>query len=146
MYSEVVKLMDAGFIVDIAMFNFSKAFNVVSHILLIKKLRDIGISPLLLNWIWSFLSDREMCVSVGGVCSGFKDVLSEVPQGSVLGPVLFLVYVNYLTQGLVSQFGAFADDYKIYLQYDMGSDAGVEGRLTLQRDWIEFFLWLTHGV
>ena len=47
MYSEVVKLMDAGFIVDIAMLDFSKAFDVVSHILLMEKLRDIGISPLL---------------------------------------------------------------------------------------------------
>ena len=87
-----------------------------------------------------------MRVSVGRVCSGSRDVLSWVPQGSVLGPVLFLVYVNYITQGLVSQLGAFADDYKIYLQYDMGSDAGVKGRLTLQRDLDRIFLWLTHGI
>ena len=58
-----------------------------------------------------------MYVSVGGVSSNAKDVYSGVRQGSVLGPILFLIYVNFLTDGLVSKHGAFTDDYKIYLPY-----------------------------
>ena len=73
-----------------------------------------------------------MCVNVGGASSSFRSVSSGVPQGSVLGPVLFLVYVNYLTEGLISNYGAFADDYKIYFHYDR--DAGEEGKPALQRD------------
>ena len=61
--------MNTVFIADIAMLDFSKAFDVMSHTLLIEKLRDIGVLTALLSWIWSFFSGREMRVSVGGVCS-----------------------------------------------------------------------------
>ena len=57
-----------------------------------------------------------MCVTVGGVSSESKRVSYGVPQASLLGPILFLMYVNFLTHKLVSNYGAFADDYKVYLQ------------------------------
>ena len=85
---------------------------------------------MLLRWIEGFLSNRNMRVSVGGVSSGLCRVSSGVPQGSVLGPILFLVYVNFLTNGIVSKHGAFADDYEIYLQHRR--DATREGMNTLQ--------------
>ena len=65
--------------------------------MLLNKLREIGVGSVLLNWIWSFLSGRNMSVSVGGLSSSVRDVSSGVPQGSVLGPVLFLVYVCKLS-------------------------------------------------
>ena len=70
---------------------------------------------LALGWIKSFLSGRKMCVSVGGCSSRMVDVTSGVPQGSVLGPVLFLVYVNSLADNLESNWYSFADDYKLYV-------------------------------
>ena len=66
-----------------------------------------------------------MCVDM--VCSTSKEVLSVVSQGSVLGNVLCLVYVNFLTEGLVSNFGAFADDFKIFLHYNRKSFNNVHG-------------------
>ena len=73
-----------------------------------------------------------MCVDVGGAPSSVRSVSSGVTQGSVLGPILFLVYVTYLTDSLACKHGAFADDYKIYLHYSRV--AGQDGRAALQRD------------
>jgi hypothetical protein len=131
-YSEVVKSVDDGSVVDMAMLDFSKAFDVVSHPILLLKLQALGVSGVLLGWIGDFLASRTMCVGVDKVNSEPRDVLSGVPQGSVLGPILFLIYVNFLTDGLVSKFGAFADDFKIYLSFQRCDVVG--GMSALQRD------------
>jgi hypothetical protein len=133
-YSEVAELVDRGFVVDMALLDFSKAFDVVSHVVLVEKLRALGVAEVLLRWVRGFLVGRTMRVSVDRVCSGSRDVLSGVPQGSVLGPVLFLVYVNCLTDGLVSNFGAFADDYKIYMHYSRREVLEETGMACLQSD------------
>ena len=73
-----------------------------------------------------------MCVAVRGVLSSQRRVTSGVPQGSVLGPILFLVFVNFLTHGLTSNYGAFADNYKIYLHYQHGAE--LDGIAALQND------------
>jgi hypothetical protein len=133
-YSEVAEMVDEGMVVDMALLDFSKAFDVVSHTILLEKLRFLGVSEVLVGWVRGFLSGRVMSVSVDGICSGARDVLSGVPQGSVLGPILFLVYVNHLTHRLGSRFGAFADDFKIYLHYQRQDVLEVDGMATLQRD------------
>ena len=101
-YSDVAALVDDGFVIDMIMLYFSKKFDVLSHKLLLEKLRNIG-------GIWGFLSNCSMCVTVGGVSRELRRVSSGVLQGSVLGPILFVVYVNFLPHGLVSNYGAFAD-------------------------------------
>ena len=123
-YSEIAGLVDEGWVVCMVML-------VVSHVVLLDKLREIGVCTVLLNWIF-FLSDGRVCVVVGGASSSARSVSSSVPQGSVLGPILFLMYVNYLTDGLACQHGAFANDYKVYLHYSRV--AGQDGRAALQRD------------
>ena len=80
-------------VVDLVLLDFLKAFNVVSHVVLLEKLSDLGVGAMLLNWIRGFLSNHSMCVRVGGVASGFRDVFSGVPQGSVLESILFLVAI-----------------------------------------------------
>ena len=127
-YSEVATFVDRSYVVDLVLLDFSKAFDVVSHVLLLQKLRNIGVCSSLLSWIWGFLSNRKMCVSVGKVCSSSRNVLSGVPQGSVLRPILFLVYVNFLTECIKSNFEAFAVDFKIYMCYQCADYLGL-GRM-----------------
>ena len=113
-YNEVSYNTDRGGITDVILFDFSKAFDVVSHDLMIVKLGLIGIKGCLLQWIASFLKDRKMRVSIKGHVSQPRDVLSGVPQGSVLGPLLFLIYINNIAAQLTCSYKIFADDLKIY--------------------------------
>ena len=116
-YDFVTRGLDQHNIVDVILFDFAKAFDVVNHHILIQKLRCIGVGGILLDWISSFLQDRTMYVSVSGCRSSSHSVTSGVPQGSVLGPLLFLVYVNHLPSYIVNNCMIFADDLKIYLPY-----------------------------
>ena len=109
-------MVGLGASVDVVLFDFSKAFDVVSHGVLIEKLSLLGVSGMLLSWISDFLCDREMRVSVSGVCSSSRRVLSGVPQGSVIGPVLFIIFVNHLPSFLSNKCKLFADDLKLYLK------------------------------
>jgi hypothetical protein len=115
-YNDVSKWLDNGSVVDLIMFDFAKAFDVVSHPILLAKLHSIGIHTRLINWIEDFLVGRKMSVSVKGEISSPHSVASGVPQGSVLGPILFLVFVNHIASNLVCQYKIFADDLKIYMK------------------------------
>ena len=130
MYGEIVEIVDSGGMVDVVYLDLSKAFDVVNHQVLLAMLRELGFSRLVMGWIEDFLIGRSMFVSVGPEDSEDRDVLSGVPQGSVLGPLLFLIYVNGLTAGMTCKWYAFADDYKIYSR---GAPGGGADRL-LQLD------------
>ena len=93
------------------MIDFKKAFDTVDHLILLKKLDHYGIRGTPNNWFRSYLSDRKQYVSVSGTNSSFKSINHGVPQGSVLGPLLFLIYINDLPNALVySDAFIFADD------------------------------------
>ena len=113
-YSEVSRKFDEGGVVDVVLFDYSKAFDVIRHDIMIEKLQRLGIHGNTLHWIESFLTGRLMTVSVKGTQSKPREVLSGVPQGSVLGPLLFLIYINHVASNLTSQYKIFADDLKIY--------------------------------
>ena len=108
--------LELGYGVDIVLFDFSKAFDVVSLDVLIEKLRLLGVDRPLLDWIQDFLMGRTMKVTVSGISSSSRPVLSGVPQGSVLGALLFLIFINYLPSYVKANCKFFADDLKIYMK------------------------------
>ena len=99
-------------------FDFSKAFDNVSPSILLGKLRNAGFSKSTLRWFWSYLCGRSVCVASGKSVSDFRDINIGVPQGSVLGPLLFCIYMNDIQDFLdVSTFRLlYADDLQIYVQ------------------------------
>ena len=94
--------------------DISKAFDKVWHEGLIFKLKQNGISGNLLNFFTSYLSNRHQRVGVNGSYSAYSKIESGVPQGSVLGPLLFLIYINDLEKNLKSQVKFYADDTMLY--------------------------------
>lgn len=120
-YEKVTHWYDIGRTVDQILFDFIKAFERVHHSTLIDKLTSIGIEGNLLAWITSFLQHRMMSVTIRGTQSRPLPVTSAVPQGPVLGPVLFLIFVNYLGAKITCHYMSFADDLKIYIRYPTNS-------------------------
>ena len=114
-------LMD-GNTVDVPYTDFSKAFDKVSHKKLLYKLRAYGVDGMMLNWIQAFLKDRKQCVVMGDVESKWEEVTSSVPQGSVLGPFLFVIYINDLPDCLENECKMYADDNKVLAVNKPGID------------------------
>ena len=111
---EITKWIDVGSPVDIIYLDFQKAFDKVPHQRLLLKLKAHGIGDSITDWIEQWLTDRRQRVVVDGEVSNWKSVLSGVPQGSVLGPILFLIYINDLDDSIKSNVLKFADDTKLF--------------------------------
>ena len=111
---EVGEAVDRGPPVDVNFMDCEKAFDKVPHKRLLTKLEAMGVTGGLLRWIEEFLNQRKQSVVVRGEKSTWRSVTSGVPQGSVLGPVLFLVYINDLVRDLECPSSLFADDAKVY--------------------------------
>ena len=111
---EVNENLSKGNQSDVIILDFAKAFDKVNHSLLIHKLKHYGVNGNVLIWFKSFLSDRRQAVVVDNTTSDWVSVSSGVPQGSVVGPALFLAYINDLPEQLSSQTRLFADDTAVY--------------------------------
>ena len=121
---------------DLILLDFSKASDCVPHQRLLHKLNYYGISGPTLYWIKSFLSDRTQHVSINGSHSALANVTSGVPQGSVLGPVLFLLYINYITNQIQSNIRLFADDSIVYREFRSPADHQIlQTDIQMLTDW-----------
>ena len=116
--------------------DFTKAFDKVSHRHLLLKLHYYGVRGSTLQWISSFLTDRIQRVVCGGCVSDPVEILSGVPQGTVLGPLLFLVYINDITQCVSSSCRLFADDCIVYRKINSPTDIKI-----LQDDLLQLEKW-----
>jgi hypothetical protein len=99
---------------DCIYLDFAKAFDRVPHQRLLTKLYSLGIRGLIWDWIADFLSHRKQRVIINNECSAWSDVISGIPQGSVLGPILFTIFINDIPVDISSSIKIFADDTKIY--------------------------------
>jgi len=119
MISQIENAKDAGKTVAGLYIDLRKAFDTVNHELLLHKLFLLGVSGVVLEWFCSYLTARKQFVDVRGATSDERDILSGVPQGSVLGPLLFLIYVNDLMDlKLHSLIYLFADDTALVCEGD----------------------------
>ena len=128
--------IDRGLAIDCIYLDFAKAFDKVPHRRLINKLKAYGIRNGLINWIQNFLMDRNQVVVINNETSQVRPVTSGIPQGSVLGPILFIIYINDLPDIVNSCVKIFADDTKIFRTIQSEQDHDM-----LQQDLINLLEW-----
>jgi ribonucleases P/MRP protein subunit RPP40 len=135
-WNYIIEQLDKRHSIDVILLDLAKAFDKVSHQKLIYKLKHKGVTGKLLLWIENWLKDRRQRVVLKGEHSEWEDVLSGVPQGSVLGPLLFLVYIDDLEEGVEGILTKFADDSK--LGHIVESEEDCMG---MQRDLDKVYQW-----
>lgn len=128
--------IEEGKPVDVIYLDFQKAFDKVPHERLLIKLESLGIRGKILNWIREWLRDRSQRIVINGAESDWTKVTSGVPQGSVLGPVLFTIFINDLDDGILGRMIKFADDAKLAQAVH-----NLEGRDKLRMDLLNLFEW-----
>jgi len=113
-FDSVLTKLEEGKDVDVIYIDFSKAFDKVDHTILMNKLKAVGLCSKLLTWIESFLTNRKQMVVVNGATSEVAETISGVPQGSVLGPLLFIIMIGDIDEDVgYSTLSSFADDTRM---------------------------------
>ena len=137
---EWLKELDNGNEICSIFFDLRKAFDSVPHMHLIDKLSSLQLCPHILQWIHSYLSDRSQVVAVGGELSSVKNVVSGVPQGSVLGPLLFIIYIDDVVTQISSSssISRYADDIALYRSITSPADYVVlQADIKAIATWVE---------
>src|SRR5664279_3672539 len=129
-------ILDGGGSVDVIYLDLAKAFDTVPHQRLLGKLSSYGVGGKVLEWIRQFLTGRKQKVRIGQADSLWSAVISGVPQGSVLGPVLFICYINDLPEVVRSFIFMYADDTKLFRRVNNDTD-----QEELQRDLDQIVKW-----
>src|SRR6266536_1931380 len=133
---EVSEYIDKGVPIDVIYLDFQKAFDKVPHERLMVKVKDLGITRKVWDWIHNWLLGRKQRVVLVGFHSNWTDVKSGVPQGSVLGPVLFLIFINDIDVEIQNSLLKVADDTKIF--GNVGTTEDIE---RLKRSLHSLFTW-----
>ena len=128
--------MDARRQVDMILLDFSKAFDTVPHHRLLQKLKYYCIDNQIIKWITKWLTSRKQRVLLDGESSDYVPVTSGVPQGTVLGPLLFLIYINDIIENITSKLKLFADDCLLYRTITSEQDT-----MALQKDLDTLVQW-----
>ena len=138
-HENIVESLEKGCNIDVVYLDFEKAFDKVDHGVLLHKLRDLGITGTLGKWIHSFLTNRTQFVAVKGAVSQALEVVNGVPQGSVLGLLLFLVHIADINSSVVhSTVRSFADDTRIQCEItDVNSTVNLQDDLNVIYTWAE---------
>ena len=118
LYNTFCQALDSGKEVCVVFCDASKAFDRVWHNGLLCKLRAAGVSGSLLSWFSSYLSERRQRVIIPGTQSDWKHIHGGVPQGSILGPLLFLLYISDIVKNIGSNIRLFADDTSLFIVVD----------------------------
>lgn len=138
-FDHITRLLEEGKSVDIIYLDFAKAFDKVDIGVTLRKLKTLGVSGKLGRWLQCFLTDRTQAVAVNGTKSDPVPVLSGVPQGSVLGPLLFLILIGDIDKNITSSFlSSFADDTRVGHSISSDSDTtALQKDLQTVYDWAE---------
>lgn len=115
LYNNFCKALDDGLEIRIVFFDISKAFDKVWHKGLLEKLKSAGIQGRLLNFFYNYLSCRRQRVVIRGAMSNLMTVSSGVPQGSIIGPLFFLIFINDIVKNINCNINLFADDTSLYV-------------------------------
>ncbi|CAM5138802.1 unnamed protein product [Natator depressus] len=135
-YDEIIGSVDEGKAVDMLFLDFCKAFDMVSRSILASKLKKYGLDEWTIRWIDSWLGRRAQQVVINGSMSSLQPISSGVPQGLVLGPVLFNTFINDQEDGVDCTFRKFADDTKLGGEVDMLEDRDkIQRALDKLEDW-----------
>lgn len=134
--NDISSSLDVNIPTDTLFLDFEKAFDKVPHKRLLLKLSHLNLNPLVMNWLRNFLTHREQFVYANKFSSPRSPVTSGVPQGTVLGPLLFLIYINDLPSNISSTIRLFADDCVIYRPISSSTDVDI-----LQQDLNRIVTW-----
>jgi ribonucleases P/MRP protein subunit RPP40 len=137
---ELAEIVDRKGEADAILLDFAKAFDVVPHHILIEKLSKLQLDARVVKWINNWLTDRNQRVRIGNKFSSERPVKSGVPQGSVLGPLLFVIFINDIADGISSKLRLFADDCIIYTTIKEARDCEL-----LQIDLNKICDWVTRN-
>ena len=133
---DITEAIDQGHEVDVIYFDYSKAFDKAPHNRLLTKISWYRIKGNVLSWIGDFLRNRKQRVLVNGISSEWRNITKGIPQGSVLGPILFLICINDMPKVIQYLVKLFADDAKLYQIIKCSQDRDeLQGDIGNSKDW-----------